>query len=212
MKETTGEIFRELLMRYPALEGCRSGIEAAFDALLACYRAGGKVLVCGNGGSAADADHIVGELLKNFRRERDIPPDLKLHLLEGDDDGMLLAERLEGSLPAFSLCSQTAALTAVANDIAWELGFAQQLLGLARDGDSLIALSTSGNARDCVLAATLAHELGVNVVALTGEQGGRLAATADAAIRVPAAETYLVQELHVPVYHALCAMLEEELF
>lgn len=212
MKVSTSEILDGLMRRHPALECCREDILQAFELVLGTYQGGGSVFTCGNGGSAADADHIVGELLKNFRRERDIPPDLKLHLLEGDDDGMLLAERLEGSLPAISLCSQTAALTAVANDIAWELGFAQQLLGLARDGDSLIALSTSGNARDCVLAATLAHELGVNVVALTGEQGGRLAATADAAIRVPAAETYLVQELHVPVYHALCAMLEEELF
>ena len=117
----------------------------AFELLLGTYKGGGTVFTCGNGGSAADADHIVGELLKNFRRERDIPAELKLHLIEGDDDGNFLAERLEGALPAVSLCAQTAIVTAFANDVGWELAYAQQLLGLAKEGDSLIALSTSGN-------------------------------------------------------------------
>ena len=159
-----------------------------------------------------ERSELVGELLKKFRRDRDIPADLKLHLIEGDEDGALLAERLEGSLPAVSLCAQTAILTAFANDVEWDLAFAQQLLGLAKEGDTLVALSTSGNSRNCVLAATLAHELGVNVVSFTGESGGKLAVSADAPIRVPANETYLVQAYHLPVYHALCAMLEEELF
>lgn len=212
MKDSTAEIFNGLLTRYPALEVCREDVNTAFELMFGTYRGGGTVFTCGNGGSAADADHIVGELLKKFRRDRDIPADLKLHLIEGDEDGALLAERLEGSLPAVSLCAQTAILTAFANDVEWDLAFAQQLLGLAKEGDTLVALSTSGNSRNCVLAATLAHELGVNVVSLTGESGGKLAASADAPIRVPASETYLVQEYHLPVYHALCAMLEEELF
>jgi len=212
MKDSTAEIFNGLFARYPALEVCREDVNTAFELMFGTYRGGGTVFTCGNGGSAADADHIVGELLKKFRRDRDIPADLKLHLIEGDEDGALLAERLEGSLPAVSLCAQTAILTAFANDVEWDLAFAQQLLGLAKEGDTLVALSTSGNSRNCVLAATLAHELGVNVVSLTGESGGKLAASADAPIRVPANETYLVQEYHLPVYHALCAMLEEELF
>ena len=212
MKDSTSEIFNGLFERHPALECCRADAEMAFELLLGTYKGGGTVFTCGNGGSAADADHIVGELLKNFRRERDIPAELKLHLIEGDDDGNFLAERLEGALPAVSLCAQTAIVTAFANDVGWELAYAQQLLGLAKEGDSLIALSTSGNSRNCVLAAALAHELGVNVITLTGESGGALAVSADAAIRVPANETYLVQEYHLPVYHALCAMLEEELF
>ena len=212
MKDSTAEIFDDLFTRHPALECCRSDVNMAFELMLGTYQSGGTVFTCGNGGSAADADHIVGELLKKFRRDRDIPADLKLHLLDGDEDGTLLAERLEGSLAAVSLCAQTSIVTAFANDVDWELAFAQQLLGLAKEGDTLIALSTSGNSRNCIFAATLAHELGVNVVSFTGETGGRLAATADAPIRVPATETYLVQEYHLPVYHALCAMLEEELF
>ena len=212
MKDSTAEICEGLIRRHPQLEACREDILTAFELMLGTFRTGGTVFTCGNGGSAADADHMVGELMKRFRKERDIPADLKLHLLEGDDDGALLAERLEGALPAVSLCAQSALITAFANDVDWELAFAQQLLGLAKEGDSLVALSTSGGSRNCVLAATLAHELGVNVIAMTGEAGGRLAAMADAPIRVPASETYLVQELHLPVYHALCAMLEEEIF
>ena len=212
MKDSTSNICADLIRRHPPLAACREDILTAFELLLGTCSSGGTVFTCGNGGSAADADHIVGELLKRFRKERDIPADLKLHLLEGDEDGVLLAERLEGSLAAVSLCAQSAIITATSNDVDWEMSFAQQLLGLAKEGDTLIALSTSGNSRNCVLAATLAHELGMNVVSLTGEAGGRLAATADAPIRVPAAETYLVQEYHLPVYHALCAMLEEELF
>ena len=206
MKETTGEIFRELLMRYPALEGCRSGIEAAFDALLACYRAGGKVLVCGNGGSAADAEHIVGELMKKFRKHREIPDEVAAKLRPE------VAARLEGALGAISLVSMSGILTAFANDVAWETAFAQQVLGLAKRGDVLIALSTSGNSANCVAAAEVMAAMGGRTVVFTGAGESRLSAVCDVAIRVPERDTYKVQELHLPVYHALCAMLEEELF
>ena len=212
MKASAQEIFEELFARYPALEACRADVGAAFDILADAYRSGGKVLCCGNGGSARDCEHIVGELLKKFKRHRDIPAGLKGRLAATGPDGALLAERLEGSLPAISLVSQSGILTAFANDVGWDEAFAQQLLGLARPGDVLIALSTSGNSRNCVLAATLARELGVRTVALVGEAGGRLGGLCDVAIRVPARETYQVQEFHLPVYHALCAMLEEELF
>jgi D-sedoheptulose 7-phosphate isomerase len=203
MKSSTQKIFDGLFSRYPALEACRTDVRAAFDALAAAYRAGGKVLCCGNGGSASDCEHIVGELLKKFKRHRSIPTGLKKRLSAAGAEGALLATRLEGSLPAISLVSQSGILTAFANDVGWDEAFAQQLLGLAKPGDVLVALSTSGNSRNCVLAAALAHELGVNVITLTGESGGALAVSADAAIRVPANETYLVQEYHLPVYHAL---------
>ena len=212
MKASAQEIFEELFSRYPALEACRADVLAAFDAMVSAYRAGGKVLCCGNGGSASDCEHIVGELLKKFKRHRDIPAELKRRLAADGPDGALLAERLEGSLPAISLVSQSGILTAFANDVGWDGAFAQQLLGLAKPGDVLVAISTSGNSRNCVLAATLARALGVRTVALVGEGCGRLGGLCDVAIRVPARETYQVQEFHLPVYHAICAMLEEELF
>lgn len=211
MKASTQEIFDGLFARYPALEVCRADVQAAFDSLAAAYRTGGKVLCCGNGGSASDCEHIVGELLKKFKRHRDIPTELKERLRAAGADGALLAERLEGSLPAISLVSQSGILTAFANDVGWDEAFAQQLLGLAKPEDVLVALSTSGNSRNCVLAAVLARTLGVRTISLTGEAGGRLGELCDVAIRVPAHETYQVQEFHLPVYHALCAMLEAEL-
>ena len=212
MKASTQEIFEELFSRYPALEACRADVLAAFEAMAAAYRAGGKALCCGNGGSASDCEHIVGELLKKFKRHRDMPAGLKARLAAAGPDGARLAEKLEGSLPAVSLVSQSGILTAFANDVGWDEAFAQQLLGLAKPGDVLVALSTSGNSRNCVLAATLARALDVRTIALVGESGGRLGELCDVAIRVPAQETYQVQEFHLPVYHAICAMLEEELF
>ena len=212
MKTMTQAIYDELFVRYPALDGCRADVMKAFELMLATYRAGGKVLVCGNGGSASDAEHIVGELLKKFKKHRDIPADVKAKLEATGADGAALAAKLEGSLAAVTLLSQSGILTAFANDVGWDEAYAQQLLGLGRAGDTLIAISTSGNSRNCVYAALVAKTLGVAVVSLTGAGGGRLAGLADAAIRAPETETYKIQEYHLPVYHALCAMLEEELF
>ena len=206
MKETTGEIFQELLARYPALESCRASIAAAFETLLASYKAGGKVLTCGNGGSASDAEHIVGELMKKFKKHRDIPAEIASKIRPE------IAAKLEGSLPAVSLVSMSGILTAFANDVAWDTAFAQQVLGLARSGDVLITLSTSGNSANCVAAAEVMKAAGGKSIALTGEKESRLSAVCDVAIRVPETETFKVQELHLPVYHALCAMLEDELF
>lgn len=212
MKTTTQAIYDELFVRYPALDGCRADVMKAFELMLATYRAGGKVLVCGNGGSASDAEHIVGELLKKFKKHRDIPADVKAKLEATEPDGAALAAKLEGSLAAVTLLSQSGILTAFANDVGWDEAYAQQLLGLGRAGDTLIAISTSGNSRNCVYAALVAKTLGVSVVSLTGAGGGRLAGLADATIRAPKTETYKIQEYHLPVYHTLCAMLEEELF
>ncbi|MGN0853010.1 MAG: SIS domain-containing protein [Kiritimatiellia bacterium] len=212
MKPAGEAILAGLFARHPALEVCRQDIVAAFDALLAAYRAGGKVLCCGNGGSASDCEHIVGELLKKFKKHRDIPAAVRARLCAAGPAGIHLADRLEGSLPAISLVSQSGILTAFANDVGWDEAYAQQLLGLAKAGDVLIALSTSGNSRNCVLAATLARALGVTSIGLTGAAGGRFRDVCDIAICVPAEETYRIQEFHLPIYHALCAMLEEELF
>ena len=199
------EIFNELYERYPRLKDCESEIAKAFDLLLTCYKNGGKVLTCGNGGSAADAEHIVGELLKKFRKHRDIDSGVAAKLPPE------LVAKLEGALPAVSLVSMSGILTAFANDVAWETAFAQQVYGLGNPGDVLIALSTSGNSANCVNAALVARAKGLKVISMTGAGGGRLGELADAAIRVPEAETFKVQELHLPVYHALCAALEEAL-
>ena len=200
------DFVQELTARVPKLAACANDIRKAFDVLVECYRGGGKVLACGNGGSAADSEHIVGELLKSFRVRRPVPADV------ADKLPPELAEKLEGALPAVSLVSMSGITTAFANDVAWETAFAQQVLGLGCRGDVLVALSTSGNSANCVAAAQVAKAKGMKVVSLTGATGGRLAALADVAIRVPETETYLVQELHLPVYHAICAAIEEAMY
>lgn len=197
-------VFEELYERYPQLRGCEGEIARACGLLVACYRNGGKVLTCGNGGSAADAEHIVGELLKKFRRRGGIDSRVAAALPPE------LAGKLEGSFPAVSLVSMCGILTAFANDVGWELGFAQQVYGLGREGDVLISLSTSGMSANCVNAALVARARGLKVIAFTGAGGGRLGEIADVAIRVPENETYKIQELHLPVYHALCAAVELE--
>ena len=199
-------ILDNLFERYPVLSPCRDAVYAAFGALVDAFRAGGKVLVCGNGGSAADAEHICGELLKSFMRHRPIPMDIAARLRPE------VASRLEGSLPAISLVSMSGIVTAFANDVAWETAFAQQVLGLAREGDVLIALSTSGNSANCVAAAEVMKAKGGRAIAFTGEGESRLSEVCDIAIRVPATDTFKVQELHLPVYHALCAAVEDEMF
>lgn len=193
----------ELYSRYPALKECEKDINTALEVLISTYRRGGKVLLCGNGGSCADCDHIAGELLKGFLSHRPvsderIPEELR--------------EKLQGSLPAISLPSLSAALTASLNDLDPEIAYAQLLMGLGKEGDVLIALSTSGNAKNVFHAATLAKALGMNVIGMTGNGGGRLATIADVTIRAPECETYKIQEYHLPVYHYLCAKVEEALF
>lgn len=196
----------ELLARRPELSVCAASIEAAHCILRDSYAAGGKVLVCGNGGSAADSEHIVGELMKKFKRPRPVPPAIAGRLRPE------LASRLEGALPAVSLVSMCGLITAFANDVAWETAFAQLALGLARPGDVLVALSTSGNSANCVAAAEVVKAVGGKAVAFTGWRESRLSAVCDVAIRVPEDETFKIQELHLPVYHAICAALEDDFF
>ena len=207
-----------LLQFHPALAVCRDAIESARDLLVTTYRAEGKLLLCGNGGSAADCDHIAGELLKGFLSHRPLSEEDCLNLAdtlpegEADPDLYLLAGQLQGGLPAISLPSQAAALTAVCNDTDPALVFAQQVWALGQARDTLVCLSTSGNSRNVVLAAKTARAKGLRVLALTGEADSALSALADVTVQVPAADTYRVQEYHLPVYHYLCAAVEEEFF
>ena len=207
-----------LFQNHPSLSVCRASIEAARDLLIRTYRKGGKLLLCGNGGSCADCDHIAGELLKGFLSHRPLSKEDCLTLAntlpegEADPDLYLLAGQLQGGLPAISLPAQTAAVTAVCNDTDPALIFAQLTWALGQTGDTLICLSTSGNSRNVVLAAKAAKAKGLNVLALTGEADSALSALADVTVQVPARDTYRVQEYHLPVYHYLCAAVEATFF
>lgn len=202
----------DLLLRYPTLAACRQKIAAAEEALLACFRAGGKLLLCGNGGSAADCDHIAGELGKAFLKKRPIPEERRAAMAERCPEVAPLLDRLEDALPAIPLTSLTALLTAYGNDREAELGFAQATLSLGKAGDILLAISTSGNSKNVLAAAKVARALGMRVIALTGEGGGALGALADITLAVPERETFKVQELHLPLYHYLSAAVERRLF
>lgn len=212
MKNSTLNIFEELFIRYPALSVCRGEILKSYEIIESVYAAGGKLLVCGNGGSGADSEHIVGELMKKFKKPRKIKNDVKTALLSYGKEGEKLSEVLEGTLRAITLTSNIALSTAFANDKEPSAVFAQQVYGLIDDKDALVAISTSGNSENCVLAAVTAKAMGAKVVSLTGKNENKLTKLSDAQIRVPETETFKVQEYHLPVYHALCAMLEEENF
>lgn len=212
MKENTKIVLQTLVEKYPQLAENKIRVEQAFELLKESFAQGKKLLVCGNGGSACDAEHIVGELLKSFKRHRKIDEKVEEKLLAFGENGVYLSQKLEGALPAISLNSQTGIMTAFANDKAWDATFAQQVYGLGEDGDVLVCLSTSGNSQNCVLASLVAKAKGIKTIALTGEGGGKLQQICDCIIAVPERETYKVQELHLPIYHCLCAMLEEEFF
>ena len=212
MKETDEPLFRALLEQRPELCACRSSLQAAFRVLLSCFRGGNKLMVCGNGGSAADSEHIVGELMKGFRRRRPVPGDrtAALRRLYGAE-GEKIAGGLQGALPAISLVSQISLSSAVANDVSADMVFAQQVFGYGRRGDALLAISTSGNAANVINAVMVARALELKTIALTG-QTGRLREIAEIALGVPGEDTAGIQELHMAVYHALCAALEAALF
>jgi len=206
-------VLNDLLKGYPILEVCKEDIKKAKDALIECYKNDGKVLICGNGGSCADSDHIVGELMKGFLKLRPLSEEQKAEMKSNCDlvDDELL-NKLQGGLPAIALPSMTALNSAFCNDVDPELIYAQSLIGLGRKNDVLIAISTSGNSKNVFGAVKVAKALGVKVIGLTGNTGGKLKEHADIAIRVPETETYKIQELHLPVYHYLCAAVEDYFF
>lgn len=212
MEKHVQQIFEHLFTRFDCLRGCEKEIASAYKLIEQCYANGGKLLICGNGGSQADADHIVGELMKGFLLKRPVSQQYAELLGETFDNGTYLAQNLQGALPAISLGNHNALLTAFSNDVAPDMVFAQQVFGYGRKGDVLIGLTTSGNSANVVNAAKIAKSLGVSVISITGTNGGKIAAFSDSAINLPAAETYLVQELTLPVYHALCAMIEAHFF
>lgn len=203
----------ELIRRYPVLESVRADIEAVYEILEECYANGGKLLIAGNGGSAADAEHIVGELMKGFVKKRPVPSEMEQALKATDPvRGAELAKKLQGGLPAIAVTGHAALTTAFANDVDGVLSYAQQVSGYGKPGDVFLGISTSGNAENVMYAAVAARAKGMKVAALTGKDGGKLGRFADAAVIIPEKETYKIQELHLPVYHALCLMLEDRFF
>ena len=202
-----------LLERYPVLEACMEDIRKAYQLLESAFKNGNKLLVCGNGGSASDSEHIVGELMKEFKLKRKVYADHAAALKEIDPEmGQVLADNLQGALPAISLTGHSSLQTAFMNDALPELVFAQQVNGYGKLGDVFLGISTSGNSKNVLYAAVNAKAKGLKVIGLTGAKESKLMKYADVCIRVPETETYKIQELHLPVYHCLCLMLEEHFF
>ncbi|MEE3406035.1 MAG: SIS domain-containing protein [Acutalibacteraceae bacterium] len=215
IKESTKQAVYELIHRYPTLSVCEADLLAAVEVICDSYRAGHKLIVCGNGGSASDAEHIVGELMKGFLLPRKLGKDMEAKMREVcPDEADYFMENLHGALPAMSRVNQVALNTAFANDQAPDLSFAQQLLGMGDAGDVLVAISTSGNSTNVIYALQMAKVKGVKTVALTGKSGGKIKSRslADVCICVPDDETFRIQELHLPVYHMLCIAAENEFF
>ena len=212
MKDLTRHI-ELLISRYPVLEESKQDIEKAYSVLEKCYETKHKVLIAGNGGSAADAEHIVGELMKGFKLSRKPDMGFASKLIEKDEElGRVLAENLQGALPAIALDGHVALSKAYMNDCEPLLCFAQQVNGYGEEGDVFFGISTSGNSKNVLYAATTAHAKGMKVLGLTGEKDSKLAQMSDVCIKVPQTETYMIQEMHLPVYHCLCLMLENEFF
>lgn len=206
-------IITSLTGKYPVLEKLGPSILSAASMLIECYERGGKALICGNGGSNSDADHIAGELMKSFASLRPLNQELKDKLKKaGGERGAEIALKLETGLPAISLGSQTGLITAIANDTDPELIFAQQVISYADEGDVLIAISTSGNSGNVIDACIAARAKGMKVIGLTGHTGGRIKALCDILLNVPETATHAVQELHLPIYHSICLITERHFF
>lgn len=216
MRELDNRLMRHidlLAERYPSLESTRNDIVAAYLLLEESYKNGGKLLVAGNGGSAADAEHIVGELMKGFKLPRKPEADFAEKLVEENQElGSVLAENLQGALPAIALDGLPALSTAYMNDCEPLLCFAQQVNGYGKSGDVFLGISTSGNSKNVLFAATTAHAKGMKVIGLTGAKDSKLKDMSDVCIKAPQTETYMIQELHLPIYHCLCLMLEDKFF
>jgi len=202
-----------LLENYPQLVNCMDDIWNACKLITNCYRQGGLIMTCGNGGSAADAEHITGELMKGFKQQRPLSDEQRFALKTFfPDEGDYLADHLQQGIPAISLVSQVSLLSAFANDVAADMTFAQQVFVYGRNGDVLLGLSTSGNSKNVVNACTTAKAFGIKTIGMTGKDGGKLREICDVTICVPSNETHRVQEYHLPVYHTLCAMVESDIF
>lgn len=202
-----------LINRYPVLEACKQDIIEAYLLMEECYENDGKLLVAGNGGSAADSEHIAGELMKRFKIQRPVSEEYANRLVEIDPErGPGLAKNLERSLMAIPLVAHEALTTAYINDVDGLGVFAQQLMGFGRKGDVFLGISTSGNSKNIMNATVVARASGIKIIGLTGATGGELAEVSDVVIKVPETETYMIQELHLPVYHCLCLMLEDKFF
>lgn len=202
-----------LVNRYPVLNSVKDEIVEAYFLLVESYKNEGKLLIAGNGGSAADAEHIVGELMKGFKLPRKLNENFTDKLIsENEELGTVLAESLQGALPAIALDGHSALSTAYMNDCEPLLCFAQQVNGYGKAGDVFLGISTSGNSKNILYAAATAHAKGMKVIGLTGAKDSKLMQMSDVCIKVPQTETYMIQELHLPVYHCLCLMLEDEFF
>ena len=213
MKETVKKELEELIRRYPQLIVCKDDIEKAYLLLQKTYDEGHKLLIAGNGGSAADSEHIAGELMKRFKITRPIDKELADRLMAIDPQrGERLVHNLEMPLRAVPLTSHISITTAYMNDADATGVFAQQMLGFGDEGDVFLAISTSGNSENIISACVVAKALGIKIIGLTGEKQSKLSEYADICIRVPETETYKIQELHLPVYHALCLMLESNYY
>lgn len=202
-----------LIDRYPKLIVCKDDIEKAYEFLEDTYSKDRKLLVCGNGGSASDSEHIVGELMKEFKLKRNVFAQQAEAMKAIDPElGTTLAQHLQGALPAITLTAHSSLTTAFMNDSEPVLVFAQQVNGYGKEGDSFLGISTSGNSMNVIYAAVTAKARGLKVIGLTGQKESKLSKLADVCIRVPETETYKIQELHLPVYHCLCLMLEDHFF
>lgn len=202
-----------LIEKYPDLQATSDSVQAAYRLLKACYEGGGKTLFCGNGGSAADCEHLVGELMKGYLRARPVPHDVRARLQEvSAEEGGYLADHLQGALPAISLVSQMGLITAYANDVAADMIFAQQVYGYGAPGDVLVGISTSGNSRNVLHALRVARAQGLRTLGFSGESGGAMAPLCDVLVRAPWQATADIQERHLAIYHALCGMLEDRFF
>ncbi len=211
MKEKITAMKNHLFERYPSLKACESDIDSAFELIKRTYSLGGKILTCGNGGSCSDADHIVGELMKGFLLKREPTPEQETSLTEAFGCNET-AKKFQQAIPAISLTAQSGIITAFANDVDPELVYAQLVFGYADEKDLVIGLSTSGNSKNVVNAICAAKAKGASTLSLTGTKQSRMSELSDVTIRVPECETYKIQELHLPVYHYLCAAIEEDCF
>lgn len=213
MKQTTKNIIDDLILRYPALKSCYESINQSIEMLIKCYINDGKLLICGNGGSAADSQHIVGELMKSFVLPRKLTEEKQMEIKRAfPENSSYLIDNLQGTLTAISLLGEIGLTSAYANDMAPDLAFAQQVLGLGRKGDTFLAISTSGNSSNVLYACKVAKIQKMNIIGLTGETGGKMKDLCDVLICAPSKETFKIQEYHLPIYHSICLALEYEFF